>query len=187
MAPSSEQRRIVAKLDNLLARTQAARDELARISLLIEHYKQAILEKAFNGELTADWRDAHPKVRPVQEYRSSRSAWATGRAHTFGLGRDEKTAIIDRDTDLQRSLTERAEVQELPDTWEWCGLGEVFGVYVGATPSRKAPSFWGGDVPWVSSGEVAFCRIADTEEKITDAGLSNASTRLHPPGTVLWE
>lgn len=40
-------------------------------------------------------------------------------------------------------------------------------------------------MPWVSSGEVAFCHIVDTEEKITPAGLSNASTRLHQPGTVL--
>lgn len=53
-----EQDRIVAKLDSLFARSKAARVELARIPLLIEHYKQAILEKAFTGELTADWRRA---------------------------------------------------------------------------------------------------------------------------------
>lgn len=56
LPPVPEQRRVVAKLDNLFARTKAARDEFTRIPLLIEHYKQAILEKAFNGELTADWR-----------------------------------------------------------------------------------------------------------------------------------
>jgi type I restriction enzyme, S subunit len=54
--PLSEQRRIVAKLEALLERTKAARDELAAIPISIEHYKQAILEKAFTGELTADWR-----------------------------------------------------------------------------------------------------------------------------------
>lgn len=54
--PSAEQARIVDKLDRLFTRTRTAREELARIPLLIEHYKQAILEKAFSGELTADWR-----------------------------------------------------------------------------------------------------------------------------------
>jgi hypothetical protein len=64
-------------------------------------------------------------------------------------------------------------------------MGEVFGVYVGATPSRKEPSYWDGSIPWVSSGEVAFCRILDTAENITEEGLARTSTRLHPEGTVL--
>jgi type I restriction enzyme, S subunit len=56
LPPAAEQRRIVAKLDSLFARTRSAREELARIPRLIEHYKQAILAAAFRGELTADWR-----------------------------------------------------------------------------------------------------------------------------------
>jgi type I restriction enzyme S subunit len=57
LPPLPEQRRIIAKLASLSERTKAARDELGRIPLLIEHYKKAILEKAFNGQLTADWRE----------------------------------------------------------------------------------------------------------------------------------
>lgn len=56
LPPLDEQHRIVAKLDRLFARTRRAREELARIPRLIEHYKQAILTAAFRGELTADWR-----------------------------------------------------------------------------------------------------------------------------------
>jgi type I restriction enzyme, S subunit len=58
VAPLPEQRRIVTKLDSLFARTRSAREELARIPRLIEHYKQAILAAAFRGELTADMRSA---------------------------------------------------------------------------------------------------------------------------------
>lgn len=57
LAPLPEQRRIVAKLDRLFERTTSAREELAHIPTLVEHYKQAILRKAFSGELTADWRE----------------------------------------------------------------------------------------------------------------------------------
>lgn len=57
LPPATEQRRIVAKLDALFARTRQAREELERIPALIEHYKQAILAAAFRGELTADWRE----------------------------------------------------------------------------------------------------------------------------------
>ncbi len=54
--PSAEQHRIVAKIDSLFARSSRARDELAHIPKLIERYRQAVLESAFRGDLTADWR-----------------------------------------------------------------------------------------------------------------------------------
>jgi type I restriction enzyme, S subunit len=56
LPPLAEQRRIVAKLDRLFARTRRASEELARIPRLIAHYKQAILATAFRGDLTKDWR-----------------------------------------------------------------------------------------------------------------------------------
>ena len=64
-------------------------------------------------------------------------------------------------------------------------IDEVGTVFVGFTPSRKDPTLWDGDVPWVSSGEVAFGRISATRETIADAALGNRDRRLHPPGTVL--
>lgn len=49
--PAGEQRRIVAKLDSLLARSARARDELGQIPKLIERYKQAILAKLYGEAL----------------------------------------------------------------------------------------------------------------------------------------
>jgi type I restriction enzyme S subunit len=58
LPPLSEQRRIVAKVDGLTARTARARKELDRIPTLIARYKQRLLALAFSGELTAGWRFA---------------------------------------------------------------------------------------------------------------------------------
>jgi type I restriction enzyme S subunit len=55
LAPLEEQGRIVAKLDSLFNRSSRARYELDRIPQLVARYKQAILAKAFSGELTVDW------------------------------------------------------------------------------------------------------------------------------------
>jgi type I restriction enzyme S subunit len=68
--------------------------------------------------------------------------------------------------------------------WSERPLGEFAEVFVGTTPSRSAPDLWKGDVPWVSSGEVAFCRILQTRETISPTAVTSAD-RLHPPGTVL--
>lgn len=56
LAPLPEQRRIVAKVDGLTARTARARKDLDRIPTLIARYKQRLLALAFSGELTAVWR-----------------------------------------------------------------------------------------------------------------------------------
>ena len=77
------------------------------------------------------------------------------------------------------------EFPQLPDAWANASFGELFDLYTGSTPSRANKEYWNGDIPWVSSGEVAFCRINDTAEKITVAGLNASSTRVHPVGTVL--
>lgn len=62
-------------------------------------------------------------------------------------------------------------------------IGDLFEVYVGTTPPRGDPSLWNGGVPWVSSGEVAFCRVRQTRETISPEAVS--PDRIHPSGTVL--
>ena len=74
---------------------------------------------------------------------------------------------------------------KLPTKWKWCKTAQLFNVYVGSTPSRKKQNFWNGTIPWVSSGEVAFCEINDTEERISQEGYESASTQIHPVGTVM--
>lgn len=59
LPPLDEQRRIVARLDALLARSKRARAELARVPGLVERQKQAVLEQAFSGQLTREWRETH--------------------------------------------------------------------------------------------------------------------------------
>jgi type I restriction enzyme S subunit len=73
----------------------------------------------------------------------------------------------------------------LPDGWHRSTLGEIARITSGGTPDRSEPSYWGGSVPWVTTGEIQFNTITDTAEKITEAGLKNSSAKLFPPGTLL--
>jgi type I restriction enzyme, S subunit len=80
LAPLPEQRRIVAKVDGLTARTARARGELNRIPTLIARYKQRLLALAFSGELTAGWR----KENPSSSVQSRAKVGIDGRSAALG-------------------------------------------------------------------------------------------------------
>ena len=65
IAPLSEQRRIVAKIETLQERSRKARAALEAIPPLLEQFRQSVLAAAFRGDLTADWRAQHPDVEPA--------------------------------------------------------------------------------------------------------------------------
>jgi type I restriction enzyme, S subunit len=73
----------------------------------------------------------------------------------------------------------------LPNGWRRSTLGEIARITSGGTPDRSKPEYWGGDVPWVTTGEIQFNTITDSAEKITTDGLKNSSAKLFPPGTLL--
>lgn len=73
----------------------------------------------------------------------------------------------------------------LPKGWHRSTLGEIARITSGGTPDRSKPEYWGGDVPWVTTGEIQFNTITSSAERITAAGLKNSSAKLFPPGTLL--
>jgi type I restriction enzyme S subunit len=73
----------------------------------------------------------------------------------------------------------------LPKDWRLSTLGQIARVTSGGTPSRAEPSYWGGSIPWVTTGEIGFNTITDTTEKITEAALKGSSAKLFARGTLL--
>ncbi len=56
LPPIEEQRRIVAKLDNLLDRVAATRERLDRVPKIMRKFRKSVLAAAVSGRLTEDWR-----------------------------------------------------------------------------------------------------------------------------------
>ncbi|RKI66142.1 hypothetical protein D7X55_15410 [Corallococcus sp. AB049A] len=67
LPPLNEQRRIVAKLESLLACSRRAKESLDAIPALLERFRQSVLSAAFRGDLTQDWREANPDVEPASK------------------------------------------------------------------------------------------------------------------------
>ena len=72
-----------------------------------------------------------------------------------------------------------------PEGWRLSTIEEVAAVSSGGTPSRKEASYWGGDIPWVTTAEVNSKTITSTTQKITEEGLENSSAKLFPARTIL--
>jgi len=68
--------------------------------------------------------------------------------------------------------------------WKTVRLGDVAKTSSGGTPNRGSPSFYGGEIPWVKSGELGDGTVYNTSETITALGLKNSSAKLFPEGTL---
>jgi len=67
LSPLPEQKRIVAKLGGLLTRVNATKERLAKVSMVLKRFRQAVLAAACSGRLTEDWREKNPHVTTSQE------------------------------------------------------------------------------------------------------------------------
>lgn len=63
--PLNEQRRIVAKIEELTDRSRRAREALDAIPALLDRFRQSVLAAAFRGDLTAEWRAKNSDVEPA--------------------------------------------------------------------------------------------------------------------------
>lgn len=71
------------------------------------------------------------------------------------------------------------------DKWERILIGEAFTTTSGGTPLKRNSEYFGGNIPWLKSGEVAQGLVYKSDETITELGLKNSSAKLFPPETVL--
>ena len=66
-----------------------------------------------------------------------------------------------------------------------CKLGEIFEVGSGGTPLKNHPEYYGGDIPWIKTGDLKCKYLYASEDYITKDGLNNSSAKMYPPDTVL--
>lgn len=64
-------------------------------------------------------------------------------------------------------------------------MAEVAETSSGGTPSRSVSEYFGGEIPWIKSGDLTDGTIIEVEEHITRAGLENSSAQIFPAGTVV--
>ena len=115
LPPLPEQKRIVARLDALQARSRAAREALAEVPALLDTFRQSVLAAAFRGDLTAEWRAENPGAEPASKLLERIRAERKKRWEL--VNPKKKYAEPERVDD--------SELPELPDGWNWVSIDEI--------------------------------------------------------------
>jgi type I restriction enzyme, S subunit len=77
------------------------------------------------------------------------------------------------------------EPLSLPVGWITMELGDLCIWGSGGTPKRSEPSFFGGDIPWVTISDLGDAVLTSTTETITQSGLTSSAAKLISPNSVL--
>ncbi len=98
------------------------------------------------------------------------------------FGMDEEIAALFPDS-LEDSL-----IGEIPSGWKADSFSEMIELTGGGTPKTSVDEYWNGEIPWFSVVDAprdsdAF--VISTEKQITEAGVTNSSTKILPVGTTI--
>ena len=111
LPPFHEQYRIVAEIEELFTRLDAGVDALKKIKAQLKRYRQAVLRHAFEGKLTAEWRQAHKdELEP-----------ASLLLERIKLERQKNT----KGKYKELPLLDISDLPELPEGWVWSNFEEL--------------------------------------------------------------
>lgn len=81
-------------------------------------------------------------------------------------------------------LYKQSEMGWIPTEWQQRSIGSICTWMSGGTPSKSNPSYWSGQIPWISPKDMKRFEIEDSEDHISEEA-ARVGTRMVPPGTVL--
>lgn len=190
LPPIPEQRRIVAKIEELFSDLDAGVAALTRAKANLKRYRASVLKAAVEGHLTADWRAEYPDTEPASALLARilterRQKWEAAQLAKFAAtGKSPPKNWKDKYP--EPSPPDTTNLPDLPDGWCWATLPQLGLVDRGRSRNRprNAPHLYGGPYPFVQTGDI---RHADTfvrtyEQTYSEAGLKQS--KLWPEGTL---
>ena len=171
---------IRSELDLVLSkrkRHDSVAAEIEQQESLLAKLKQAILQEAIQGKLTADWRAAHPDVEPASQLLQRIQAEKARLVAAKKLRPEKPLAKITS-----------AEIPfEIPEGWEWCCLDKL-AIDVSYGTSQKAhveaqgiPVLRMGNI--TSDGELSYDNlkyVSPEDQRLAEALSSIRRYRFQP-------
>ncbi|MFP4027126.1 MAG: restriction endonuclease subunit S [Candidatus Brocadiia bacterium] len=129
LPPLPEQRRIVARIEELFSNLDAGLNDLETTGRQLDRYRQSVLQAAVEGRLTADWRRTHdpePADQLVERIlQERRKQWEEDyRAKYEAKGKEPPSGWKSRYSEAEEPQP-KSEMPSLPDSWQWVSLDQM--------------------------------------------------------------
>ncbi|MGJ1018387.1 restriction endonuclease subunit S [Bacteroides fragilis] len=160
LPPISEQQRILKEIEHwfsLIDIIERGKDDL---QTTIKQAKSKILDLAIHGKLVPQ----DPNDEPASEL----------------LKRINPKAEVTCDNGHYPNIP-----FDIPRNWIWVELGKIGRWQSGSTPNRLNKAYYGGNIPWLKTGDLNDGYITHIPEYITEKALNETSVKLNPIGSVL--
>ena len=154
--PIKEQKRIVKELTKWLRIIDNIDRGKESLQDSIKHAKTKILDLAIHGKLVPQDPNDEPAIELLKRI-------------------NPKAEII----------TDNGHYQKLPDGWCLTILESIGTWQSGATPSRLRKDYYGGNIPWLKTGDLNDGIITNIPEFITEKALKETSVKLNPTDSIL--
>ena len=159
LPPIEEQARIVAGIEKWVGFIDEIEAGKIELESYIKQTKSKILDLAISGKLVPQDPDDEPAIELLKRI----------------------------NTDFQPCDNSHYENLpfEIPNNWCWATLGSIGKWQSGATPSRMRKDYYGGEIPWLKTGDLNDGFIVNIPETITALALNETSVKLNPAGSIL--
>jgi type I restriction enzyme S subunit len=200
LPPLAEQKRIVAKVDELMGlcdelEAQQQEREL-RKSVLVRSSLSRFAESPTKENLGYLFHNSYDI--PPSELRKSILTLAVQGKLVPQDPEDEPAAEIEMQIAKRMSAIRNQRYHaftatedqtdppfSIPHNWKWMPFGTLGEFLGGGTPSKDNPAYWNGEIPWVSPKDMKRPYIYDSIDHVTPLGADASSGRLIPTGALL--
>ncbi|MFL0167512.1 restriction endonuclease subunit S [Candidatus Clostridium helianthi] len=174
--PLAEQKRIVAKIEDLMPYIEkygTAHSKLEAFNKKFpEDMQKSILQYAIQGKLVEQREEdgtAEELYKKIQE--------------------EKEKLVKEKKIKKEKPLAEITDDEvpfEIPESWKWVRLGNLFSVSTGLTPAKTNPLFHeNGDIPWITSSQTGELKIEKANNFITKFAIENTNIKIYPKHTLL--
>ena len=78
-----------------------------------------------------------------------------------------------------------SDLGPIPEGWRLATLGSAAKWLSGGTPDTREPAYWGGGIPWITSGSLTSFLLDSSDRTLTQLGVDNGS-RIVARNTTLF-
>ena len=188
LPPLAEQSRIVAEIEKfepLIAEYDKLEQQATKLDEEIyDKLKKSILQYAIQGKLVPQDPNDEPASVLLERIRAEKKAKLSKKYVDSYIYKGDDNCYYEKVGTNEPVCLDNLPF-DIPDSWCWARLGSVGDWGAGATPARTNSQYYGGNIPWLKTGELNNDTVYDSEEHITNEALKNCSLRYCHIGDVL--